>query len=124
MNNLNLTNFSFYTTYVFLMTTATITFIEAMRTNIPEIRNILNLETCVSIVAAFFYSKFVKMIEDKKTNNKITYKEINDLRYLDWSITTPLLLIKVYLKSSPCAQAIPSSSNFPIFLYLEFNIKL
>ena len=44
MNNLNLTNFSFYTTYVFLMTTATITFIEAMRTNIPEIRNILNLE--------------------------------------------------------------------------------
>ena len=66
MNNLNLTNFSFYTTYVFLMTTATITFIEAMRTNIPEIRNILNLETCVSIVAAFFYSKFVTIIEDKK----------------------------------------------------------
>ena len=41
-NNLNLTYFSFYITYVFLMTTATITFIEAMRTNIPEIRNILN----------------------------------------------------------------------------------
>lgn len=96
-NNLNLTYFSFYTTYVFLMTTATITFIEAMRTNIPEIRNILNLETCVSIVAAFFYSNFVKMIEDKKTNNKITYKEINDLRYLDWSITTPLLLLELLL---------------------------
>ena len=100
MNNLNLTNFSFYTTYVFLMTTATITFIEAMRTNIPEIRNILNLETCVSIVAAFFYSKFVKMIEDKKTNNKITYKEITDLRYLDWSITTPLLLLELLLALS------------------------
>ena len=99
-NNLNLTYFSFYTTYVFLMTTATITFIEAMRTNIPEIRNILNLETCVSIVAAFFYSKFVKMIEDKKTNNKITYKEITDLRYLDWSITTPLLLLELLLALS------------------------
>ena len=97
MNNLNLTYFSFYTTYVFLMTTATITFIEAMRTNIPEIRNILNLETCVSIVAAFFYAKFVTIIEDKKKNNKIAYKEINDLRYLDWSITTPLLLLELLL---------------------------
>ena len=100
MNNLNLTNFSFYTTYVFLMTTATITFIEAMRTNIPEIRNILNLETCVSIVAAFFYSKFVTIIEDKKKNNKTAYKEINDLRYLDWSITTPLLLLELLLALS------------------------
>ena len=36
---------SFYITYVFLMTTATITFIEAMRTNDLKIRNILNLET-------------------------------------------------------------------------------
>ena len=100
MNNLNLTNFSFYTTYVFLMTTATITFIEAMRTNIPEIRNILNLETCVSIVAAFFYAKFVTILEDKKKNNKIAYKEINDLRYLDWSITTPLLLLELLLALS------------------------
>ena len=99
-NNLNLTYFSFYTTYVFLMTTATITFIEAMRTNIPEIRNILNLETCVSIVAAFFYAKFVTIIEDKKKNNKTAYKEINDLRYLDWSITTPLLLLELLLALS------------------------
>ena len=98
--NLNPTYFSFYITYILLMTTATITFIEAMRTNIPEIRNILNLETCVSIVAAFFYAKFVKMIEDKKINNKITYKEINDLRYLDWSITTPLLLLELLLALS------------------------
>jgi bacteriorhodopsin len=96
-NNLNSTYSSFYITYVFLMTTATITFIEAIRTNIPEIRNILNLETCISVVAAFFYAKFVKMIEDKKTNNKITYKEINDMRYLDWSITTPIMLLVLVL---------------------------
>ena len=75
-NNLNLTYFSFYTTYVFLMTTATITFIEAMRTNITEIRNILNLETCVSIVAAFFYAKFVTIIEDKKKIIKLLIKKL------------------------------------------------
>ena len=96
-NNLNATYSSFYITYVFLMTTATITFIEAIRTKIPEIRNILNLETCISVVAAFFYAKFVTMIEDKKKENKITYKEINDMRYLDWSITTPIMLLVLVL---------------------------
>ena len=50
---------SFYITYVFLMTTATITFIEALRTNDNKIRHILNLETCISVVAAYFYGKFV-----------------------------------------------------------------
>ena len=50
---------SFYLTYVFLMTTATITFIEAMRTKIEKVRHILNLETCISVVAAFFYSEFM-----------------------------------------------------------------
>lgn len=96
-NDLTPTYSSFYITYVFLMTTATITFIEALRTNVPEIRNILNLETCISVVAAFFYAKFVKMIDDKKTNNKITYKEINNMRYLDWSITTPIMLLVLVL---------------------------
>ena len=46
--------FTFYITYAFLMTTATVTFIEAIRTKDIKIRNILNLETCISIVAAFF----------------------------------------------------------------------
>ena len=54
---------SFYITYVFLMTTATITFIEALRTPEIKIRNILNLETCISVVAAFFYGKFVDNVE-------------------------------------------------------------
>ena len=50
---------SFYLTYVFLLTTATITFIEAMRTKNKKVRHILNLETCISVVAAYFYGKFV-----------------------------------------------------------------
>ena len=54
---------TFYITYVFLLTTGTITFIEAMRTNDSKVRHILNLETCISVVAAFFYSKFVSDIE-------------------------------------------------------------
>ena len=49
-----LVKYSFYLTYAFLLTTGTITFIESMRTSIPKVRHILNLETCISVVAAFF----------------------------------------------------------------------
>lgn len=85
---------SFYITYVFLMTTATITFIEAMRTTDLKIRNILNLETCISVVAAFFYGKFVENVEKEPTTN---YEQINKMRYTDWAITTPIMLLVLVL---------------------------
>lgn len=88
--------YSFYITYVFLITTGTITFIEAMRTKDILIRNILNLETCISIVATFFYSKFVTTLESTP-EDKIDYREINRTRYVDWSITTPLMLLVLVL---------------------------
>ena len=93
-NNRNLVHDSFYITYVFLMTTATITFIEAMRTKDLKIRNILNLETCISVVAAFFYSKFVFSIENDET---VDYETINITRYTDWAITTPIMLLVLVL---------------------------
>jgi bacteriorhodopsin len=89
----NLVHSSFYITYAFLMTTATITLIEALRTQDAKIRNILNLETCISVVAAFFYGKFVSMFENKQAD----YATINSTRYLDWSITTPIMLLVLVL---------------------------
>ena len=84
---------TFYITYVFLLTTATVTFIESMRTKFPKIRNILNLETCIYVVAAYFYSLFVEKIKNKE----IDYKEINVTRYTDWAITTPIMLLVLLL---------------------------
>ena len=57
-SNIKIVNSTFYITYAFLITTGTITFIEALRTKDPSIRNILNLETCISIVAflEFFFT--------------------------------------------------------------------
>lgn len=95
VTNTELINSSFYITYAFLMTTATITFIEAIRTNDSKIRNILNLETCISVVAAFFYGKFVGMFENK--DEEVDYAKINFTRYLDWSITTPIMLLVLVL---------------------------
>ena len=83
---------TFYITYAFLMTTATITLIEALKTKNPKIRNILNLETCISVVAAFYYGKFVEELKEG-----IDYEKINVTRYVDWSITTPIMLLVLVL---------------------------
>jgi hypothetical protein len=54
---------SFMITYILLLTTATVTFIEAICTKFPEVRHILNLETVISIVAGYFYSIFLGQID-------------------------------------------------------------
>jgi len=82
--------YSFYITYIFLITTGTITFIEALRTKNQYVRNIFNLETCISVVAAYFYSMFIEKLNDP-------HDTITSLRYLDWSITTPMMLIVLLL---------------------------
>jgi bacteriorhodopsin len=81
--------YSFYVTYVLLLTTGTITLIEALRTKSQTVRNVLNLETCISIVAAYFYSLFIDQMKDNT--------DITSLRYMDWSITTPMMLISLIL---------------------------
>ena len=91
--------YSFYITYAFLVTTGTITFIESLRTNIVPMRHILNLETCISIVAAFFYGNFINKLKDKKdhVDDETLQNEINDNRYVDWMITTPIMLLVLIL---------------------------
>jgi hypothetical protein len=80
--------------YIVLITTGTICFIEAIRTNVPTIRHIFNLETCISIVAGYFYYLFMEKIKDSEKKRKpINWKEMTELRYLDWSITTPMMLV-------------------------------
>lgn len=103
---------SFYITYVFFLTTATITFIEAIRTKDIKIRNILNLETCISVVAAFFY----KMFTDKVEKGEMNYKEINVTRYTDWAITTPIMLLVLCLAFLYNSKA--GSLNFFKFLMI------
>ena len=94
----NAVKVSFYITYSFLLTTATITFIEAMRNKDAKIRHILNLETCISVVAAFFYTQFINKIKNtNEQNRELNYKQINFTRYTDWMITTPIMLLVLCL---------------------------
>jgi len=86
--------FSFTLTYILLITTGTITLIEALRTKIPLVRHIFNLETVISIIAGYFYSKFVDRIKESFAGGKpVDWLEIIKTRYLDWAITTPLMLM-------------------------------
>ena len=129
---------SFYFTYVFLITTGTITFIEALRNSTPQIRHVMNIETCISIVAGYFYGLFIKEIENAekdatlktKSNNEhnipteatLPIKKINDMRYSDWTITTPLMILVLSLVLSYENKiAIKLSS---LFILLVFDLLM
>ena len=92
-----------------------------MRTNVSRVRHILNLETCISVVAAYFYSLFMKKIKDKQ----VDYKEINIVRYTDWAITTPIMLLVLCLaflyNQSPNKGGNPTKyihSGFSFFTFI------
>ena len=90
--------FSFSITYIFLLTTATITFIEAMRTSSPTVRHVLNLETAISLIAGYFYSVFLEKISTyEKEDRSIDWSDLSMTRYIDWSMTTPLMLLALCL---------------------------
>ena len=104
--------FTFYITYVLLLTTGTITFIEALRTNDPIVRHVMNLETCISLVAAYFYSNFVAIVNAIETV-PIDWTSINRTRYNDWSITTPIMLLVLMLS---LGRAINQPVHLKLFL--------
>lgn len=108
--------FSFMVVYSILMTTATITLIEALRTNDPEIRHVMNLETCISIVAGYYYSIFITKVND--STKQVDWNEITKLRYIDWSITTPLMLITL------CVVLAKNSKQLIHFTTLFFIVFL
>lgn len=84
---------SFFVSYMVLFASTLITFIEAIRTKSVKARHILNLETAVSVVAGYMYLRFLDMLDRPET----TLDDITRYRYLDWSITTPMLLLALML---------------------------
>lgn len=85
-----------------------ITLIEAIRTPSVAVRHIMNIETAVSFIAGLAYSIFNERIKDPQ----VKLSEITQLRYMDWMITTPMLLLALLLFYNP-------SPNYPnIYQYL------
>jgi bacteriorhodopsin len=117
----NSIKFSFTVSYILLLTTATITFIEALRTKTPYVRHILNLETAISVVAGYFYSIFVDKIaksEEKMVN--MDWAEITQTRYVDWAITTPMMLLALCLVLSSNSKTVIRLFTFLTIIGLNY----
>ena len=133
--NINLVLSSFYFTYVFLLTTGVITFIEALRTPIPVVRHIMNVETCISVIACYFYGLFVVEIKNSqveqreksaenndKTTDVIPIEKINNMRYTDWFITTPFMLLALCMVLGYENKKL--IKIYPLLLTLAFNFAM
>ena len=110
--------FSFGITYIFLLTTASITFVEALRTNNSIARHVFNLETAISLIAGYFYSVFLDKISAyEKDDIQIDWVDVTATRYIDWSLTTPLMLLVLCLVM---AQNIGKKIRIHIFAIIAF----
>jgi bacteriorhodopsin len=113
---------TFMITYILLLTTATITIIEALRSPVPYVRHILNLETAISVIAGYFYSVFVAKFDKFEENHiAIDWQEVTKTRYIDWSITTPLMLITLCLVLGENSQPRKVIHFFTIAVILFLN---
>ena len=89
---------TFTITYIFLVTTGIVIFIEALRQGVGFISHVMNLETAISVVAAYFYGLFMAEIEKSESlNQPIDWNKMIAYRYIDWSITTPIMLLVLCL---------------------------
>ena len=84
---------TFTASYLILMGYTGLTLVEALRTTNTNVRHVMNIETTVSLVAGLVYSIFNEMIKSPM----VDLHEITKLRYIDWSITTPLIILVILL---------------------------
>ena len=89
--------------YLVLLGYTSITLIEAIRTPIVNVRHIMNIETAVSIVASIVYGLFYEQIK----TGKYDLKSFTHYRYIDWVITTPMIILGLLLFYNQRLAAIP-----------------
>lgn len=87
-NYLTSLNASYLATFIILFTTVLFMFIQAIKSDNAYIVNLFSLEICVLLIASFFYWKMMQEHDLSK---------IALLRYFDWSLTTPILLLTFLL---------------------------
>lgn len=84
---------TFYISYLVLFGYTIITLVEAIRTPSVLIRHIMNIETAISLVAGMVYA----YLNEEVRKPGADLKKITQVRYVDWSITTPLILLVILL---------------------------
>jgi len=103
-----------FVSYLVLLGYTSITLIEAVRTPSINVRHIMNLETTVSLIASIVYGIF----NDKIKTDNYALKDFTKLRYLDWMVTTPLIILGLLLFYN---QKLASIEYKTFFTMLCFN---
>ena len=93
---------SFFVSYLVLFGYTCITLIEAIRTPFTHVRHIMNLETAISLVAGLVYGYFNTEIQKDKPD----LQYISQVRYVDWMITTPMILLVLLLFYNPKSASV------------------
>jgi bacteriorhodopsin len=117
---LNLVKNSFRLSCLVLVSSTFITLIEALKTENIKARHILNLETAVSFVASYVYSIFTGMVD----KDDFSLKNITSYRYMDWVITTPMLLLALLLFTTYLNKDELHLGRYLIVVFLNFGMLL
>ena len=89
-------NISFTIVFIIFLTILFFILIQIFKNEDYKINNMLSLECSVLFIASFFYYKFIQETSLVNINN-FDYKRIINYRYIDWSLTTPILLLTLLL---------------------------
>lgn len=117
---LNLVKNSFRLSCLVLIASTFITFIEALKTDNKKARHILNLETAVSFVASYVYSIFSGMAD----KDDFSLKNITAYRYMDWVVTTPMLLLALLLFTTYLNKDELHIGRYLLVLFLNYGMLL
>ena len=109
---------TFTASYLVLMGYTGLTLIEALRTTNTNVRHVMNIETTVSLVAGIAYSIFNEMIKEPT----VDLHEITKIRYIDWSITTPLIILVILLFYGGSVH--PQASVYGALIVLNWGMLL
>jgi sensory rhodopsin len=109
---------TFTASYLVLMGYTGLTLIEALRTTNINVRHVMNIETTVSLVAGIAYSIFNEMIKQPT----VDLLEITKIRYIDWSITTPLIILVILLFYGGSIH--PQASVYGALIVLNWGMLL
>ena len=112
---------SFFVTFAVLMATSFITIVEALKTPLPFVRHILNLESAISLCAGYFYSIFISKIE---STTEIDWAKLTIYRYVDWSITTPMMLLALCLVLSMNTKTVIHLKTIFFIIILNYLMLL
>lgn len=78
----------------------------------------MNIETAISFIAGYFYSVFVSKIKE----DMVELKEISRIRYVDWSITTPFMILSLGLVLTYNNKTNFNFYHFILFLLLNWSM--